>query len=297
MKSRSRTIFGVGDVEQACSLHGLVERARNDDGDGLAVVEDIRVLENADVAAWRMRIGDGELGRVEGREDGDDAGGALGGVSVDGLDGAGGDGGLHHAGVDEIFAREGLAELGGVLGGAGDLGDAVVAVRRLREGVRLLILPIMPGLLSTPAGKLAGDPGSLRGLREGADDALLGELDLEGVVLVAVGAAEYEIGSLAEGFGRGAFVDESGFGLARAPGLVRDSAEGEAGGANGIAVELEAGGDGDEREGVALAVAGFEVPGVLCEFRSWKSDGGDELVGLRGRCRARGRRRGVGGRR
>ena len=40
---------------------------------------------------------------------------------------------------------------------------------------------------------------SLRRLREGADDALFGELDLEGVVLVAVRAAEGEVGGLAEG--------------------------------------------------------------------------------------------------
>ena len=101
---------------------------------------------------WRPAGGlvcDGELGRVEGREDGDDAGGALGGAGVDGLDGAGGDGGLHHVGVDEVFAREGLAELGGVFGGAGDLGDAVVAVRRLRERLGLLPAAVRSCLLDS----------------------------------------------------------------------------------------------------------------------------------------------------
>ena len=44
--------------------------------------------------------------------------------------------------------------------------------------------------------------------------------------------------------------------------------------------QLEAGSDGDEREGVALAVARLEVPGVLCEFCGGQSDGGDELAGL-----------------
>ena len=93
------------------------ERARDDDGDGLAVVVDLCVLEDGEVAACGRPVGvAGELGRVEGREDGDDAGGALGGAGVDGLDGAGGDGGLHDVCVDEVFAREGLAELGGVFG-------------------------------------------------------------------------------------------------------------------------------------------------------------------------------------
>ena len=59
-----------------------------------------------------------------------------------------------------------------------------------------------------------------------------------------------------------------------------DSAECEAGGLDGVAVHLEAGGDGDQSEGVALAVADFEVVGVLCELRRGELDGGDELVGL-----------------
>ncbi len=133
-------IFAVGDVEQARRLHGLRQTARDDDGDGLAVVVDVCVLQDADVAASGPGWVDGKFGRVEGRENGDDAGGAFGRLSVDGLDGTSGNGGLHHVRVDEVLAREGLAELGGVLGGAGDLGNAVVAVRWLREGVRLFIL-------------------------------------------------------------------------------------------------------------------------------------------------------------
>ena len=139
MKSSNAAVLVVGDIEQACALHGLRQRARNDDGDGLAVVVDVGILKDADAAACGAGWS-GELGRVEGREDGDDAGGALGSFGVDGLDGAGGDGGLHHVGVDEVFARERLAELGSVLCGAGDLGDAVVAVRGLREcGLQLVL--------------------------------------------------------------------------------------------------------------------------------------------------------------
>ncbi len=46
-------------------------------------------------------------------------------------------------------------------------------------------------------------PGALGGEGEGAHDALLGQFDLEGVVLVALGAGEGEVGGLAEGFGAG----------------------------------------------------------------------------------------------
>ena len=47
-----------------------------------------------------------------------------------------------------------------------------------------------------------------------------------------------------------------------------------------LPLDLEAGGDGDEGEGVALAVADLEVVGVLCELRRGEFDCGDELVGL-----------------
>ena len=135
---------------------------------------------------------------------------------------------------------------------AGDLGDAVVAMRAAWERVRggLLIL----------LGRSCLD--SLCGEREGADDALFGEFDLEGVVLVAVRAGEGEVGGFAEGFRAGGCADEGCFGFERAPGFVGDAAECEAGGRMVVAAHLEAGGDGDEREGVALAVANLEVLGV-----------------------------------
>ena len=148
----------------------------DDDGDGLAVVVDLGVLEDGEVAAGgRLGRADGELGGVEGGEDGEDAGGALGGGAVDGGDGAGGDGGLDDVGVDEVLAGEGLRELGGVLGFAGDLGDAVVAVGELLR-VRAWAAAVLHGDHAwTPCG----------GEGEGAHDALFGQLDLEGVVLVA----------------------------------------------------------------------------------------------------------------
>lgn len=54
----------------------------------------------------------------------------------------------------------------------------------------------------------------------------------------------------------------------------------EASGLDNVAVDLEAGGDGDKSEGVTLAVANFEVVGVLCELWRGEFDRGDEFVGL-----------------
>ena len=39
----------VGDAEKLCGLRGFGQRAGDDDGDGLAVVEDVGVLEDVDV--------------------------------------------------------------------------------------------------------------------------------------------------------------------------------------------------------------------------------------------------------
>src|SRR5207253_11032244 len=83
--------------------------------------------------------GDSDLGRVEWRDDGVDAGGAGGCALIDGGDGSCGDGGLDDVGVGDVFG----GELGGVLGAAGDFGDAVVAVVELAGiefGGRLMIL-------------------------------------------------------------------------------------------------------------------------------------------------------------
>ena len=102
-----------------------------DEGDGLAVVEDGGLLEDGDVAAAGLLL-EGEFGRVEGGEDGDDAFGAGGGGLVDGGDGAGGDGALDHEGVGGVLEFE----LGGVFGFAGDLEEAVVAGRRAGRGLR-----------------------------------------------------------------------------------------------------------------------------------------------------------------
>ncbi len=111
----------VLDAEELCGLLGLGQRAGDDDGDGLAVVEDVGVLEDVDVA------GRGELRRVERRDDGVDAGGAGCGALIDGGDGSGGDGGLDDVGVGDVVD----GELGCVLGATGHFGDAVVTMVEL----------------------------------------------------------------------------------------------------------------------------------------------------------------------
>ena len=58
------------------------------------------------------------------------------------------------------------------------------------------------------------------------------------------------------------------------------STECEACGFDGVAIQLEACGDGDESEGVTLAIADFEVIGVLGELWSWEFDRCDEFVGV-----------------
>ncbi len=69
---------------------------------------------------------------------------------------------------------------------------------------------------------------------------LFGELDLEGVVLIALGSGNGEVGRLPEGLGGRGLPGEGVLGLRRAPGLVGDAAEGEASGLDGVAVHLEA---------------------------------------------------------
>ena len=111
----------VLDVEELCGLLGLGQRSGDDDGDGLAAVEDVGVLENVDVAR------DGEFWRVERCDDGVDAGGAGCCALIDGGDGSCGDGGLDDVSVGDVVD----GELGCVFGATGYFGDAVVTMVEL----------------------------------------------------------------------------------------------------------------------------------------------------------------------
>src|SRR5206468_10666190 len=101
-----------------------------------------------------------------------------------------------------------------------------------------------------------------------------------GVGFVGFCSGEGEVGGFPEGVRTGDCADEESFGFGRAPGFVGDTAECEACGLDGVAAYLEAGCDGDQGEGVALAVADLEVVGVLGELWRGEFDCGDELVGL-----------------
>ena len=122
-----RGLLVVCDFELAGGVASLGEGLGYDKGDGLTVVADVGVLEDGDAAACGRRGGgDGEFRSVEGGEDGDNTGGALGGGAVDGCDGAVCDGRLDHEGVEEVRFAEGRAELCCELGFAGDFGEGGV---------------------------------------------------------------------------------------------------------------------------------------------------------------------------
>ena len=115
---------------------------------------------------------------------------------------------------------------------------------------------------------------------EGAHDALLCEFDFEGVVLVGFCSGYGEVGGFSEGVGTDDRAYEVSFRFGGALGFGGDSAECEACGLDGVAAYLETGGDRDQGEGVALAVADLEVVGVLGELWCGELDCGDEFVGL-----------------
>src|SRR5687767_14346056 len=94
-----------------------------------------------------------------------------------------------------------------------------------------------------------------RRLRQRADDRPARELDLERIVLEALGLAQDQIGRLSKRrLTRGAAADRS-LGLRVAPGLVCDAAECETGLFNGAALELEPDRDRYKRERIREPVA------------------------------------------
>ena len=68
---------------------------------------------------------------------------------------------------------------------------------------------------------------------------------------------------------------ELGFGIAIAPGLVGDAAEGQPHTFDCLAVKLERGGNRNQREGVRQPVADFQIGVIFGETLSWELDGGD----------------------
>src|SRR5436190_23966132 len=80
---------------------------------------------------------------------------------------------------------------------------------------------------------------AVRGLREGTNDAAAGELDLEGVVRMALGVTQHEVGRARERGLVGGLPAQRCLGRGVAPGLVGDAAEGAPPLPDGAALELE----------------------------------------------------------
>src|SRR5258705_7862507 len=117
-----------------------------------------------------------------------------------------------------------------------------------------------------------------RRLRERADDGPAREVDLEGVVPEPLGLAQDQIGRLGKRRLAGAAAAQRGLGLDIPPGLVRDAAEREARLPDGVALELEADRDGDERERIGQAITDLEI-GVIRRVTSRRQlDRSHELV-------------------
>ena len=120
-----------------------------------------------------------------------------------------------------------------------------------------------------------------RRLRQRANDGAAREIDLEGVVLEALGVAQQDVRGAARNvasFGR--LPAQRRFGRRVAPRLVRDAAERQARLLDRVAFELERGRDGHQRERIGEAVADLEIGVVRREAPRRQLDRGDDLVGL-----------------
>src|SRR5689334_10360877 len=87
-------------------------------------------------------------------------------------------------------------------------------------------------------------------LRERPHDAAMRQTDLEGIMPVALGAAQQHVRSAGEGGGRGGLAAKRALGLRVAPRLVRNAAERKSPFPYGVAVEFQPDRDGDESEGI-----------------------------------------------
>src|SRR5262245_61767034 len=94
-----------------------------------------------------------------------------------------------------------------------------------------------------------------RRLCQGADDGSARKLDLERVVPETFGLAQYDISRLPESRRVGGLPAQRSFGLQIAPRLVGDAAERKAGFLDDASFELNADGNGNERERIGEAVA------------------------------------------
>ena len=122
--------------------------------------------------------------------------------------------------------------------------------------------------------------GAGRRLRQRADDGAASEIDLEGVVLEALGVAQQEVRSARERRLVGGLPAQRRFGRRVAPRLVRDAAERQTGLFDRIAFELQRGRDRYQRERIGEAIADFQIGVIRRKAPRRKLDRRDDLVRL-----------------
>src|ERR1700736_1403456 len=98
-----------------------------------------------------------------------------------------------------------------------------------------------------------------RGLCERARDTAAREIDLEGVVRVALSVAQQHVRRASERRGIGRLPAQGGFGLWVAPRPVRDTPERETSLLDGVAIEFEPNRDRNKGERIREPVANFWV--------------------------------------
>ena len=114
-----------------------------------------------------------------------------------------------------------------------------------------------------------------------ADDGAARQLDLEGVVLVAFGVAQQEVGGVRESACARALAAQRRFGRRIAPRLVRDAAERQARLLDRAAFKFQRGRDRYQRERIGQPVADLQVSVVRRKALRRQLDRGDDLVGCR----------------
>ncbi len=221
----------------------------------------------------------------------DDAGVGFGGGDVEAGDAAAGDAADGEDGVEQARG----VVVGGVGGRTGDLEVAVAAGERLADAGALAEVDARGladggwggfGHGQAPGGEGGGRQGRQAGRRaaasegQGADDDPPGQLDLEFVVPGGRAAARARSAARRKGrLGRAPARAASAVGARQ--GLRATPPRAMRAPAIRLAVEPQAGGGGDDGEGVGGAFADFEVAGVGGERGGGggEADGGDEFAG------------------
>src|SRR5262249_27795771 len=119
-----------------------------------------------------------------------------------------------------------------------------------------------------------------RGLCERARDAAAREIDLEGVMRVALGVAQQHVRRASERRGIDRLPVKGGLGPWIAPRLLRDTPEREASLLNGVAIELESNRDKNQSKLIREAVANLQVRVVRSEAFRRQFHGSDDLAGV-----------------